>query len=109
MLKVGLVHVVLHKHRVEKKSIRKIHEETGLHRETVRRYLGGATPGERKPAARDKPIHDAVGGRIERLLDDSHRWTQGKQRLTARRVMEMLKEGADGEEKVVVGYTLVKE
>src|SRR5688500_2777647 len=107
MITVELVHVVLHKRRVEGKSIRKIAEETGLHRKTVRRYLRGAEPNERKAVERARPVRDAVTKRVTDLVEDSKRWTEGKQVLTASRVLDMLREGEDGHNKLDVGYTVV--
>src|SRR5437899_1542206 len=98
------VYVVRHKVLVEKISERRVAKEMGLSRNTVKRYVDGAPPGEREPVARPKPLTDEVRPRIEALLDASPRWTGGKQRLTATRVHRLL--AADG---VVVGETLVKE
>ena len=97
------VHVIRYKVQVEGQSSRRVAREMGLSRNTVRRYLEGATPGERQPTARPRPVREKVEGRLQELLDDSKNWTQGKQKLTAARLWEMLR--GEGFE---VGETLVK-
>lgn len=99
------VYVVRHRHLVEGIPIRRIAREMGIDRNTVRRYLRGAPAGVGKPrGVAGAPVRDAVQGRAFELLDDSKRWTAGKQRLTAARLYTMLRgEGHD------VGYTVVKQ
>lgn len=97
-------YVIRHKVLVEGLSVRHVARQMGMSRNTVRRYVEGAEPGERKPSVRSRPVRDAVAGRIEEVLDDSPRWTGGKQRLTAARLHQMLR--VEGYE---VGYTLVKQ
>jgi transposase len=98
------VHVVRHKVRVERVPVRRVARELGISRNTIRRYLKDETPiGERRAAARPKPVAAAVLPRLEVLLEESSRWTAGKQRLTATRLHELLR--AEG---LVVGATLVK-
>jgi transposase len=77
--------------------------ELRLSRVTVRRYLGGAEPGVRKPAVRARPVLARVQARLDALLSEAPGWTHGKQRLTATRLHRMLAEEGD-----VVGVTLVK-
>lgn len=96
----GVRHLVL----AEGWGIRRAAREFGISRNTVRRYLAGAAPGVRKRSARPRPVLERVRARMEEILADSPRWTQGKQRLTATRLHAMLVE--DGHE---VGATLVKE
>lgn len=99
------VYVVRHRHLVERIPIRRIAREMGIDRNTVRRYLRGAPAGEGKPRGVDgSPVHDAVKPRIEAILEDSKRWTGGKQRLTAARLHELLR--GEGHR---VGYTVVKD
>jgi hypothetical protein len=76
-----------------------------MDRNTVRRYLRGAPAGVGKPrGVLGAPVSDAVRPRALEILEDSKRWTEGKQRLTAARLYTMLRsEGFD------VGYTVVKE
>lgn len=99
------VHVIRHKVRVEKLSVRQVAKDLGISRNTVRRYLRDETPiGERRAPARPTPVRDAVADRVHALLADSGGWTAGKQRLTATRLHQMLRaEGLD------VGATLIKE
>jgi transposase len=75
----------------------------GIGRNTIRRYLEGAEPGLRKPSPRPRPVFDRVRPRLEELLEESPRWTGGKQRLTATQLWRLLRE-----EKLEVGLTLVK-
>jgi len=98
------VFVVRHKVLVEKLSARVVAKQMGISRRTVRRYLDGAEPGVRKPSARARPVSAGVERRIEEVLAASERWTSGKQRLTAARLLALLR--AEG---VRVGYTTVKE
>lgn len=99
------VYVVRHRHLVEGVPIRRIAREMGIDRNTVRRYLRGAPAGAGKPrGVPGAPVTDAVRPRALEILEDSKRWTAGKQRLTAARLYTMLSsEGFD------VGYTVVKD
>jgi transposase len=99
------VYVVRHRHLVEGVPIRRIAREMGIDRNTVRRYLRGAPAGVGKPrGVAGAPVTDAVRPRALEILEDSKRWTAGKQRLTAARLYTMLSsEGFD------VGYTVVKD
>jgi transposase len=97
------VHVVRHKVLVEGQAVRRVAREMGIARNTVRKYLAQAEPVrvEREPRAR--PVREKVVPRIEALLEESPRWTGGKQRLTAARLHTMLV--VEGFE---VGQTTVK-
>lgn len=99
------VYVVRHRHLVEGVPIRRLAREMGVSRNTIKRYLRGAPPGVGKPrGAPGSPVRDAVEPRVLEILEDSKRWTAGKQRLTAARLHELLRgEGHD------VGYTVVKD
>ena len=99
------VYVVRHRVLVERVPIRRLSREMGISRNTIKRYLRGAEPGVGRPrGAAGAPVRDAVRPRAEEILDDSKRWTAGKQRLTAARLYTMLVgEGHD------VGYTVVKQ
>lgn len=99
------VYVVRHRHLVEGVPIRQIAREMGVDRNTVRRYLRGAPAGVGKPrGVVGTPVRATVEPRAIEILEDSKRWTAGKQRLTAARLYTMLVgEGHD------VGYTVVKE
>lgn len=98
------VHVVRHKVLVEGQSVRRVALEMGFSRNTVRRYLTAAAPVRVEPEARRRPTWAKVGARLEALLEESPRWTGGKQQLTATRLHQLL-----AEEGYVVGVTLVKE
>lgn len=99
------VYVVRHRHLVEGVPIRRLAREMGVSRNTIKRYLRGAPPGVGKPrGAPGSPVRGAVEPRALAILEDSKRWTAGKQRLTAARLHELLRgEGHD------VGYTVVKD
>jgi transposase len=99
------VYVVRRRHLVDGVPIRQIAREMGIDRNTVRRYLRGAPAGVGKPrGALGAPVREAIQGRVTALLEDSKRWTGGKQRLTAARLHELLRR--EGHE---VGYTIVKD
>jgi len=99
------VYVVRHRHFVEGVSIRRLAREMGIDRNTVRRYLRGAPPGAGRPrGVVGAPVLDAVQPRALEILEDSKRWTAGKQRLTAARLYTMLVSEGFG-----VGYTVVKQ
>ena len=98
------VYVIRHRVFVGGRSIRKVAREMSVSRNTVRRYVQGAQPGVRAPTERGSPVKGAVQERALALLEDSPRWTGGKQRLTAARLHQMLL--AEG---FVVGETVVKE
>jgi transposase len=103
MLGMDQVFVVRHKVLVEGRSARDVARELGISRNTVRRYVEGAEPVRTSPQ-RERPVLEAVRGRIDALLEDSPRWTGGKQRLTATQLHRMMV--AEGHQ---VGVTLVKE
>src|SRR5215470_17813908 len=99
------VYVVRHRHLVEGVPIRRLAREMGVSRNTIKRYLRGAPPGVGKPRGQPgAPVRDAVVPRAHALLEDSRRWTAGKQRLTAARLHELLRG-----EGTLVGYTVVKQ
>jgi len=99
------VHVVRHKVLVEGVSERAVARQLGISRNTVRRYVRGAVPGERAPVPPPvRPALVAARARLGEILGEAPRWTGGKQRLTAARLHEMLV--AEGHE---VGETVVKE
>jgi transposase len=104
MLRMEAVHGIRHLVLAEGWGIRRAAREFGVSRNTVRRYLAGAEPGVRKPAERARPVFESVRCRIDEILADSARWTQGKQRLTATQLHRMLV--GEGH---VVGATLVKQ
>jgi DNA-binding transcriptional regulator LsrR (DeoR family) len=97
------VHVVRHKVLVEGRSQRAVARELGLARVTVRKYLDQAVVIRRVTVTRPRPVWAAVGPRVEALLAESVQWTDGKQRLTATRLHELLVA-----ERYRVGLTAVK-
>jgi transposase len=104
MLQMDQVHVIRHKVLVERVSRRRVAQEMGVSRNTVRRYLSTPAPkyGPRPPGK--TPVRDAAWARIQTLLAEAPRWTGGKQRLTATRLHAMLVG-----EGMRVGVTTVKE
>ena len=84
------VYVVRHKVLVEKQSVRRVAHAMGISRNTVRRYVEGAEPGMRAAVTRSSPVKDRAWPPLLRLLDESPKWTGGKQRLTAARLHALL-------------------
>lgn len=79
------VYVVRHRHLVEGVPIRQIAREMGIDRNTVRRYVRGAPAGVGKPRGiPGAPVRAAVEPRALELLEDSKRWTAGKQQPLTR-------------------------
>jgi transposase len=70
MLRMDEVHVVRHKVLVEGLSARKVAEQLGVSRNTVRRYLDRPAPVRTEQAPRPTPTRDMVQGR---LLDVAER------------------------------------
>jgi transposase len=98
------VHVIRHKVLVEGLSARGVAQQMGVSRNTVRRYLSVAAPTRTETAVRPRPVWEKVQARLHGLLEESPKWTGGKQRLTATRLHELLRaEGFDA------GVTLVKD
>ena len=77
------VHVVRHKVLVEGHSVRKVAREMGVSRNTVKRYLEMAAPVRVEHAPRGRPVWEKVRSRVEGLLEESPKWTGGKQRQWA--------------------------
>ena len=99
------VHVIRHKHFIEKQSVRRIAREMGLNRRTVRRYLRKSKPERKESGIRPVPVMGTVGPRIESLLEE---WTprlEGKHRLTSPRVhRQLIEEGLCVGERTVRRY-----
>ena len=90
---------------VEGMSVREASRVFGLHRDTVRKMLAySAPPGYRRKSPPRRPKLEAFTGVIERILEEDHRVPR-KQRHTAKRIFERLRDGYgfDG------GYTIVKD
>jgi len=99
------VYVVRHRYLVDGVPIRQLAREMSISRNTIKRYLRGAEPGVGKPRGPEgRPVTDVVRPRAEAILADSKRWTEGKHRLTAARLHELLR--GDG---VEASYSLVKQ
>jgi len=90
MLRMDQVYVIRHKVLVEKLSVRRVAREFSVSRNTVRRYVEGAQPIARAPAARSSPVKQRLWPRVEQILIDAPKWTGGKQRLTAARLHQLL-------------------
>ena len=89
---------------VEGVSKRQILRETGLHWQTLEKILAhGEPPGYRRVKPIKKPKIDAYLGRIEQILE-SDKQVRRKQRHTAKRIWERLRE-----EGFTGGYTIVKD
>jgi len=84
------VHVIRHKVLVEGVGIRQAARQLGVARNTVRRYVGESPPTRPPTRPRGCPVTDVVRPRLIGLLEESPRWTGGKQRLTATRLHAML-------------------
>lgn len=84
------IHVIRHKILVEGMSLRKVAQQMGVSRNTIRRYLVDTPPLERRPVERQRPVADAARPRLLALLSEAPRWTGGKQRLTGTKLHEML-------------------
>ena len=90
---------------VDGMSIREASGVFGLHRVTVRKVLAHSVPpGYRRRKPPRRPKIGPYTGVIDRILEDDLN-LQGKQRHTAKRIHERLREeyGFDG------GYTIVKD
>ena len=90
---------------VEGMSVREASRIFGLHRDTVRKMLAySVPPGYRRQSPPRRPKLEPYTGVIDRILDDDHRVPR-KQRHTAKRIFERLRDeyGYDG------GYTIVKD
>ena len=90
---------------VEGMSIREAAREFGLHRDTVRKILAySIPPGYRRQTPPRRPKLETYTGVIDRILDDDLKLPR-KQRHTAKRIFERLRDeyGFDGQ------YTIVKD
>ena len=90
---------------VEGMSIREASRVFGLHRDTVRKMLAySVPPGYRRQTSPRRPKLEPYTGVIDRILDDDHHVPR-KQRHTAKRIFERLRDeyGFGG------GYTTVKD
>lgn len=103
MLDVGTEQAIRHQLKIQGRAIRALTKETGHARNTIRR-LARAVDVERRQLVRAAPKRQAVAAALDALLAELTPRTRGKQRLTIKRLHELL-----GERDVDVGYTLVKQ
>ncbi len=97
------VHVIRHKVLVEGLSQRRVAQELGLSRNTVRKYVDQPEPLFRKPDPRARPVMDRVTPRLQELVEEWSRRVTKKQRITGSRLhRQLVKEGID------VGQTTVR-
>lgn len=91
---MDLVAVIRHKVLTEGISIREVGRELGLSRNTVRRYVRAKTIPIEKPAVspRPAPARDEVRDAALAMWKSRRSFTAGKQRLTATRLWELLRE-----------------
>ena len=105
MLDVVTAQSISHQVGPQKRSLRAVARETGVSRNTVRRYARGADPTQSslsKPRA--SPKTDAAREALRALFDEVRTQEGKKQRLTAQRAVDLLHDrGVD------VGYSLVKQ
>lgn len=78
------VHGIRHLGLAEGWRIRRAARESDVSRNTVRRYLAGRA-GRAQARRACTRILESVRSRIDEMLADMARWTQGKPRLTALR------------------------
>lgn len=91
---MDLVAVIRHKVLVEGVSLRDVSRQLGLSRNTIRRYVRAekVPVGRAVSARRVAPVRDAVLCDAEQIWKDRRSFTAGKQRLTAQRLTELLRE-----------------
>jgi len=105
MFKVEMYERIRRACHVEGMSIREASRVFGVHRQTVRKILQfSLPPGYRRAGAPKRPKLDAFAGIIDQILE-TDRGMPKKQRHTAKRVFERLRDehGFSG------GYTIVKD
>jgi len=92
---MDLVAVIRHKVLTEGVPIREVVRELGLSRNTIRRYARAKSIPIEKPVApspRPAPARDEVREAAETIWKSRRAFTAGKQRLTATRLWELLRE-----------------
>lgn len=109
MLRMEQVHVIRHKHYVEKMGVRRISREMGIDRKTVRKYLSEAVPLRHEPDPRPRSVMATVAPRIDEILESWRGRMTKKQRVTSSRMhRQLLAEGYEVGERTVRGYLAEK-
>ena len=105
MLDVVTAQSISHQVGPQKRALRAVARETGVSRNTVRRYARGAEPGQSAQSRpRSSPKTDAAREALRALYEELSAQQGKKQRLTAYRAFALLRaRGVD------VGYSLVKQ
>jgi len=83
-------------------SVRSLARKYDVHRRTVRQAIASPLPPDRKTPVRAAPVRDAVAGWIDEILQEDVA-APGKQRHTAKRVFERLRDEHDAQ----VSYSTV--
>ncbi len=104
MLRVSQVQVIRHKFFVEGVGIRRIAQDMGMSRNTVRKYLEEAEPVRKARKQKSRPVFEKVAPRLAALVEEWTSRTTRKQRITAARLHDQLIE-----EHYEVGITLVQD
>jgi transposase len=92
MLRMDLVHVIRHKVLVEKRSARSVARELKVSRKTVKKYLTQPIPKRVEKEPRRRWVKEVVAPVVTAILASWEGRTTAKQRVTAPRVLEALKE-----------------
>lgn len=97
------IHVIRHKVLVEGLSQRRVADEMGVSRNTVKKYVEQSEPVFRKPGQRRRPVMEKVAPRLQQLVDEWSKRSTKKQRITATRLHRQLVH-----EEFAVGETTVR-
>jgi transposase len=93
MVPMDVVAVIRHKVHAEGIPIREVARELGLSRNTIRRYARAKkVPIDRRSPTRPTPARDDVAEAASEIWRSRRSFTAGKQRLTATRLWELLRE-----------------
>jgi len=91
---MDIVGVIRHKVLTEGVPMREVSRQLGLSRNTIRRYARAKEVSVKRaaPVARTAPVRDIVQKDAEQIWNDRRSFTAGKQRLTAQRLSELLRD-----------------